>query len=91
MYKLLKSLSVPSQLADETLQELVWMMTNHQDPKPNLVAERFKFDNCDRQRGESRIEHIAKLQRLAEHWNYGTIHQDILWDWLVCGLKHERI
>ena len=36
-------------------------------------------------------EYITGLRRLAEHSNYGTILQDMLWDGLVCGLKHEHI
>ena len=40
-YKLLKNLSMPSKPADKTFPELVQMMTNHQDPKPNSIAERW--------------------------------------------------
>ena len=90
-YMLLKSLLVLRKLADKTFQELVRMMANHQDPKPNSRAERFKFNNCDQKPGESITEYIAKLRRLTEHCNYSTILQNMQRDRLFCGLKHERI
>ena len=62
-------------------------MANHQDPKPNSIAKRFKFNNRDRKPEESIAEYIAELRQLAEHCNYGTILQDMLRDRLVCGLK----
>ena len=45
--KLFKSLSVPTQPADKKFQGLVRMMTNHQDPDPNSIVEKFKFNNRD--------------------------------------------
>ena len=69
-------------------------MANHQDPKPNSIAERFKFNNRDRKPEKSVAEYIAELRRLAKHCNYVMIlleMLDILQDQLDCGLKHERI
>ena len=63
-------------------------MANHQDPKPNSIAEIFKFNNRDRKPEESIAEYIAGFTRAVEHCNYGTILQDMLGDRLVCGLKH---
>lgn len=67
------------------------MMTNHQDLKPNSIAKRFKFNNCDRRPEESIAEYIAEMRQLVEHCNYRTIFQDMLQDWLACGFKHESI
>ena len=50
---------MPNKSADKTLQELVRMMVNHQDPKPNPIAERFKFNNRDRKPEKSRAEYIS--------------------------------
>ena len=72
-YKLLKSLSVPSKPAHKTFQELVRMMTNHQDPKPNSIAERFKLNNRDRKLEESIAKYTAELRHLTEHCNYDMI------------------
>ena len=82
---------MPSKPADKMVQELVWMMTNHQDPKPNSIAKIYKFNNCDWKLEESIAEYILELRWLAEHCNYGTILKYMLQDRLVCGLKHECI
>ena len=91
MLKLLKSLSVPSKPANKKFKELVQMMTNHQNTKPNSIVERFQFNNQNRKQEESIAECIAELRRLAEHFNYGTILKDMLRERLVCGLKNECI
>ena len=64
---------MPSKPADKTFQELVRMMTNHQDPKPNSIAGRFKLNNRDRKLEESIAEYTAELRRLTEHCNYDMI------------------
>ena len=84
LFLILSELSKP---ADKTFQELVRMMTNHKDPKPNSIAERSKFNNRDRKPGQSIAEYIAELRRLTAHCNFGTILQDMLRDRLFCGLK----
>ena len=64
------------------------MIANHQDPKPNSVAERFKFNNRDQKPEKSIAEYIAELRRLAKHCNYVMIlleMLDILQDQLDCG------
>ena len=90
-YKLLKSLSVPSKLADKMFQESVQIIIKHQDAKPDSIAENFKFINRDRKPEESIAEYFAELRLLAEHCNYDTIFQDMLRDQLICGVKHESI
>ena len=65
------------------------MMTNQEDLKPNSIAERFKLNNRYRKPEESIAEYFAELRQLAEHYNSGTILQDVLRDRLVYGLKHD--
>ena len=71
-----KCLSGPSKPADKAFQELVWIMTNHQDS----VVKRFEFNNHDWKPEESLGGYIAELRQLTEHCNYGTILQDMLQD-----------
>ena len=52
-------------------QELVWMMTNYQDPIPNSIAKRFKLNNHDWIPEVSIAEYIAELRWLTEHCIYG--------------------
>ena len=81
---------MPSKPADKTFQELVRMMTNHQDPKPNSIAEIFRFNIGDQKLEESIAEYIVELRRLAEHCNHGKILHGMLRDRSVCRLKNDR-
>ena len=60
-------------------------------PKPNPIAERFRFNTRDRQPEESVANYVAELRRLTEHCEYGISLNDMLRDRLVCGIKHDRI
>ena len=66
-------------------------MTNHQNPKPSVIRERFKFNKRDRGPSESVAKYIAALRRLSEHCNYGTVLEDMLRDRLVCCIRDDRI
>ena len=66
-------------------------MTNHQNPKPYVIMERFKFNKRDRGPSETVAQYIAALRRLSEHCNYGTVLEDMLRDRLVCGIRGDRI
>ena len=66
-------------------------MKKHQNPRPNPIAERFKFNSRNRLPDESISTYMAELRRLTEHCNYGATLPDMLRDRLVCGVVHERI
>ena len=66
-------------------------MKNHLSPKPDPIAERFRFNTRDRQPEESVANYVAELRRLTEHCEYGTSLNDMLRDCLACGIKHDRI
>ena len=88
---LFRGLTAPAKPGDKTFAELVKLMKNHLSPKPNPIAERFRFKTRDRQSEESVANYVAELRRLTEHCEYGTFLNDMLRDRLVCGIKHDRI
>ena len=90
-YTLFRGLTAPAKPDDMTFAELVKLMKNHLSPKPNPIAERFRFNTCDRQPEESVANYVMELRRLTEHCEYGTSLNDMLRDRLVCGIKHDRI
>ena len=51
-------------------------MNEHQNPKPSVIMERYKFNKRDRQPGESIPFHVIELKRLSEH--YPKIQQRLL-------------
>ena len=46
------------------MDELVTLVTNHENPKRNPITERFQFNMRNRKRGESGSHYMAKLRRL---------------------------
>ena len=90
-YKLFRDLTAPAKPVDKTFVELVKSMKDHLSPKPNPIAERFRFNTRDRQSEESVANYVAELRRLTEHCEYGTSLNDMLRDRLVCGIKHDRV
>ena len=90
-YKVIKSLAIPTKPTEKTFEEIVQLLKEHQTPKPNKIAERFKFNMRDIKDGESLSVYLAELRRLTEHCDYRDQLEEMLRDRLVCGIKHERI
>ena len=90
-YKLFHGLTAPAKPGDKTFAELVKLIKNHLSPKPNPIAERFRFNTRDRQSEESVANYVAEFRRLTEHCEYGTSLNEMLRDCLVCGIKHDHI
>ena len=66
-------------------------MTEHFDPKPSVIVQRFRFNSRSRQEGESVAKFTAELQRLSEHCEFGAVLSDMLRDRLVVGIMNDRI
>ena len=66
-------------------------MKQYQQPTPNIIAERFKFNCRDRRAEESIATYVSELRRLSEHCNYGAVLNDMIRDRLVCGIRHVRM
>ena len=68
---------------------MIAVLEKHFDPKPAMIAERFKFHKREQLPGESLADYIAELCCLAKHCEFGGYLDDTLRDWLVCGLHAE--
>ncbi len=88
MYGLLRSLLTPEKPADKTFQQIVDILNEHLNPKPLVIAERFRFHKRNQAKGESVSEYIAELRRLSEHCQFGAGLADALRDRLVCGMHN---
>ena len=71
-YRLFKGLAAPAKPVQKTCNELVILMTNHENPKRNLIAERFQFNIRNRKAGETVLQHMAELCRLSQYFEYGN-------------------
>ena len=63
------------------------LLTDHINPKPNEIAQRFVFYRRDRRAGESVKDYIAQLRKLSEHCNFADKLEEHLRDKFVCGLN----
>ena len=89
-YKLFKGLTAPLKPGEKSFDELKQLMLHHQNPRPNMIAERFKFNSRVRHANESVSMFVAELRKLTEYYEYGESLNDMLRDRLVCGINHER-
>ena len=66
-------------------------MSEHKNPKPNSIAELFKFKSRNRADGKIISEYMAELRRLTQYCDYGTVLNHMLRDRLVCGVNRSQI
>ncbi|KAJ8367397.1 hypothetical protein AAFF_G00320240 [Aldrovandia affinis] len=57
----------------------------------NVIFERAKFNQRQQEMGESADCFITALHCLAEHCGYGTLHNEMVRDRLVVGLRDRRL
>ena len=64
---------------------------SHFVKKRNVIFERAKFNMRKQETGEGVDNFITDLYALAEHCGYGTLHDQMIRDRLVVGLKDARL
>lgn len=90
-YKLLGSLVAPKKPGEKSYAELVKVMTDHYNPLPSEIVQRFKFHTRVRREGESMAAYVAGLRALGQTCGFGDMLDDMLRDRLVCGVNDRRI
>ena len=90
MYKLFKGLTGQSKPGEKSFDELKQLMLHHENPRPNMIDKRFKFNSRVRNANESVSMFVAELRKLTEYYEYEESLNDMLRDRLVCGINHER-
>ncbi|XP_039757370.1 uncharacterized protein K02A2.6-like [Pararge aegeria] len=90
-YELLVSLCTPDKPVSKTFAELSDILGNHLDPKPCVLAERFKFRQQVQTKEEKISQYVADLKKLSKTCEFGTWLEESLRDQLVCGLSNETI
>ena len=90
-YGLLKSLLAPENPKSKSFAELVSTLKSHFNPKPSVIAERFKFHRRYQKEGESTARYIVELRKLASTCDFGDFLSESLRDRFVCGLRDGAI
>ena len=90
-YAMMKRLCTPEKPSAKTFAELKKLVKDHVNPKPLVIAERYKFYQRSQEEGESVKEFLAQLRGLSEHCNFGDFLDEAIRDRFVCGLRSHRI
>ena len=90
-YSLLRNLLAPTKPDERSYSQLVEVMKQHLDPKPLVIAERFRFHRRTQKEGESVAQYLAELRKLSERCAFRDYLDEALRDRLVCGLQSEAI
>ena len=72
-------------------QDIVDLVTKHDDPKSSVIAQRYHFNTRNRQGGETISTYVAELHRLYKHCNFGTSLNEMLCDQIACGIEDQKI
>uniref|UniRef100_A0A3B3RZC6 Retrotransposon gag domain-containing protein n=1 Tax=Paramormyrops kingsleyae TaxID=1676925 RepID=A0A3B3RZC6_9TELE len=91
VYGLLKNLVTPHRPAAMTYKQLAETLLSHYQPKPLVVAERYRFQKRNQKESESVSDYIVALRQLSKHCEYGDHLDEALRDRLVSGLISESI
>lgn len=68
------------------------VLNAHFDPAPSVIEEHYKFNSHMRQTGKSIATFTAELQSLmVRHCNYRMSLDEMLQDWILCGIQEESI
>ena len=89
IYALLRDLLAPEKPQDKSVATLSETLRKHFEPKPVIIAERFRFHRRDQASGESIVKYLAELRRLAAHCQIGEYLDEALRDRFVCGLRNS--
>ena len=74
---------------DQTFQTLADTLKDHFETKKVVIAERFHFHRRNQAPGETVVQFIVELRRLATHCYFGGYLDKPLRDRLVCCLQSE--
>ena len=91
-YRTMKDVLSPDSPASVPLPTIIEKMTNHFQPQPSEIVQRFQFHTRVRHPHESVADYIARLKQIAGHCNFGDAARvnEMLRDRLVCGIANEK-
>lgn len=90
-YELLRDLCSPAKPNTKSFEDLVTLLRNHLQPKPTVIAERYKFHQRNQLSGETVTAYIAELRKLAKTCDYAEFLEQALRDKFVSELASEDI
>ena len=90
-YELLSNLASPRKPAALKYDEIINVIRSHLQPKPSVMAERYRFRQRRQLTEETVLQYITELKKLSKHCEFGDSLEDNLRDQPVCGIKSDII
>ncbi|UYV60784.1 hypothetical protein LAZ67_1002292 [Cordylochernes scorpioides] len=75
----------------ENYNKVIECFESHFIPRRNIIYERARFDQRCQQEGEKVNEFITALHSLAEHCNFGMLHDELIRDRIVVGVRDRAL
>ena len=91
VYGTLRSLLAPNLPKDKDFDSLLAALKSHFDPKPLVIAERYRFYKRSQSTTESITDFAADLRRLSIRCEFGAFLDEALRDRFVCGVRSDHI
>ena len=91
VFKLLKNILQPETPESKSYDKLCTALKGHHSPKPNLTAERFRFQGRRHQSGENSQDFLPALKSLSINCEFGANLSTRLLDGFVHGLTNSHI
>ncbi|XP_040064666.2 uncharacterized protein LOC120838707, partial [Ixodes scapularis] len=88
---ILCGICAPRRVNELTYKDVVGILGRHYAPKPNEIAESYKFLNRQQREGESVQDFIVELRKIAENCNFGDSLDRMLRDRIVCGVRNQTV
>ncbi|XP_061709481.1 uncharacterized protein LOC133519492 [Cydia pomonella] len=90
-YELLSNLTSPKKPGDMSYEDVIKIMSEHIEPKPSFMAERYRLRQRRQGDKETVAQYLTDLKKLAKHCEFSTTLEENLRDQFVCGLKNDTI
>ena len=81
VHALLRNIVSPRRPRDLSCEEIVDNLTKHLDPKPIVIAERFKFPKAEQQESDSLRDFLPRLKKLSETCEFGGYREEAVHVW----------
>ena len=90
-YRLLKNLLAPSVPSSKSLKDITDALKNHFEPKPLVIAERFKFHQRSLRAEETVTQYLSELRKPAKTCDFKQFLDEALRDRFEYGLREQSI
>ena len=75
-YQLIRDLLAPTKPTDNSFDELVTLVKEHQQPVPSFIVQQCTFNSRLQQPGESMNTFIAQLRKIAQHCKFCAVYTE---------------